>query len=206
MKSLRAFLIRLTGWWGSAGRERQLSDELDAHFQMHVDDNVRAGMTPGEARRAAAVRFGSSDSAKEQVRSRWTVAFLEHTRQDVIYGFRGLRRNPGFATTAILSLALGVGAAIAIFTVADGLLLRPLPYRDPNRLVMVWEHNTRRPSLYNVVSPANLRDWKAQNSVFENIAAVGTGRAVLQDGARVEERSIQYVSFEFFPLLGVEPW
>src|SRR5882757_4942563 len=154
MKTLRAFLIRMTGWWGTDGRERQLGDELEAHFQMHVDDNVRAGMSPDQARRAAAVRFGSVDSAKEQVRSRWTVAFLEHTRQDVVYGFRGLRRNPGFAMTAILSLALGVGAAIAIFTVADGLLLRPLPYRELDRLVMVWEHNSRREAAkYNVISP-----------------------------------------------------
>src|SRR5882724_10593676 len=196
MKTLRAFLMRLTGWWGRGARERQLSDELEAHFQMHVDDNVRAGMSPAEARRAAAVRFGSVDSAKEQVRSRWTVALLENTRQDIVYGVRGLRRNPGFAMTAILSLALGVGAAIAIFTVADGLLLRPLPYREPDRLVMVWERSTRREGgKYNVISPAKFRDWRAQNSVFENMAAFGDGRAVLIDGGRVDEVAIQYVTF-----------
>src|SRR5436190_142852 len=188
MKTARAFLIRLAGWWGSTGRERQLSDELEAHFQMHVDDNVRAGMSPSEARRAAAVRFGSVDAAKEQVRSRWTVSLLENTRQDVVYGVRGLRRNPGFAVTAIFSLALGVGAAIAIFTVADGLLLRPLPCREPDRLVIVWERNTRRDSArFNVVSPANFRDWRAQNSVFENMAVFGDGRTVMIDGGRVEE-------------------
>src|SRR4051812_29666705 len=156
MKSFRSFLARLAGWRGREFRERQLAEELEAHFQMHVDDQVRAGMTPAEARRAAALRFGGIDSAKEQVRARWTVAALENTRQDVVYALRGLRRNPGFAATAILSLALGAGAGIAIFTVADGLLLRPLPYPERDRLVMVWERQLYRSdsaSSYNVISP-----------------------------------------------------
>src|SRR5262245_38338805 len=206
MKALRAFFVRMGGWRGREDREQQLGAELEAHFQMHVDDNLRAGMSLDEARRAAALRFGSLDSAKEAVRARWTVAVLENTRQDILYGLRGLRRNPGFAATAILSLALGTGAGIAIFTVVDSLLLRPLPYRDPERLVMVWEARGSGRNQHNVVSPANYRDWKAQNTVFESIGVLGTGRAVLQDGARVEEMGIQYVSFDVLPMLGVKPW
>jgi putative ABC transport system permease protein len=203
MKTLRAFFARLAGWRGRDARERQLAAELDSHFQMHIDDNVRAGMSPDEARRAAVLRFGSVESAKEGVRSRWTVGLLENTRQDVMYGLRGLRRNPGFAATAILSLALGTGAGIAIFTVADSLLLRPLPVREADRMVMVWEG--RNKPYRNVVSPANFRDWKSQNSVFENMAVVGTGRAVVQDSGRVEEMGIQYVSYDMLPMLGVRP-
>src|SRR6185312_4496821 len=123
---------RLAGWRGREARERELRDELEAHFQLHVEDNLRAGMTPANARREAALRFGSVDSAREQVRARWTIGFLENTRQDVAYGLRGLRRSPSFAATAILSLALGIGASVAIFSVADSLLLRPLPLREPD--------------------------------------------------------------------------
>jgi len=203
MKTLRAFFVRLAGWRGRDARERQLAAELESHFQMHVDDNLRAGMSLEEARRAAALRFGSVDAAKEGVRSRWTVSLLENTRQDIVYGLRGLRRNPGFAATAILSLALGIGAGVAIFTVVDGLLLRPLPFREPDRLVMVWE--ARNATRQNVVSPANFQDWKAQNSVFENMAVIGTGRIVVQDGGRVEEMGIQYISSNMLPMLGVRP-
>jgi predicted permease len=206
MKTIRALLVRLAGWWGRGERERQLSEELEEHFRLHVEDNLRAGMTAEEARRAAMLRFGSVEGAKEAVRDRWTVGFLESTRSDVVYAIRGLRRNPGFAATAILSLALGTGAGIAIFTVADNLLLRPLPYQDPDRLVMVWEH--RSPggrSLHNVISPANYRDWQARNHVFDGMAAVAEGRTVLQDGGRVEELGVQYVTHEMLPLLHAQP-
>ena len=206
MKTIRALLVRLGGWWRRGERERQLREEMESHFQMHVEDNMRAGMSAPEARRAAILRFGSVEGAKEAVRDRWTLGFLESTRSDVVYAMRGLRRNPGFAATAILSLALGTGAGIAIFTVADNLLLRPLPYPEPDRLVMVWEH--RSPggrTLHNVISPANYRDWQARNHVFDRMAAVADARAVLQEGARVEELGIQYVTYEMLPLLRVQP-
>ncbi len=207
MRKLRALVIRLAGWRGREARERELREELEAHFQMHVSDNVRAGLSPAEARRQAALRFGSLDDAKESVRAGWTVGALETTRQDLVYAWRGLRRNPAFAMTAILSLALGIGASIAIFTVADSLLLRPLPYREPGRLMMVWESNPRSErNLKNVVSPANYRDWKAQNTVFESIAAFVSGKSTLNDGRRVEELDEQYVTAELFPLLGVTPF
>ena len=126
--------------------------------------------------------------------------------QDVRYAWRGLRRNPGFAATAILSLVLGIGASVAIFTVTDSLMLRPLPYRDAGRLALVWEKNTRRPQNdHNVVSPANYLDWKKQNDVFESMAAFSTVRSVLADGAHVEELEKQVVSAELLPMLGVQP-
>ena len=207
MRWLRGFFARLAGWRGREAREREFTAEMESHFQMHVDDNVRSGMTPADARRAAALRFGSLDSAKEEVRDRWTLAWLEHARQDVTYALRGLRRNPGFGATAVLSLALGSGAAIAIFTVADGLLLRPLPYREPGRLVMVWEHNTRAGrTMRNVIAPANFRDWKQQNTVFESMAAFADGRAVLDAGGGPEELSMQYVTFDLLPMTGVQPY
>ena len=207
MRKLRGAMVRLGGWWGREARERELREELEAHFQMHVDDNIRAGMSAAEARREAVLRFGSVESAKESVRSGWTVGFLEITRQDLLYAMRGLRRNPAFALTATLSLALGIGASVSIFTVADNLLIRPLPYHDPGRLVMVWETNhTRASNEYNVVSPGNYRDWKAQNNAFESMGAFGGGRGVLDDGHRVEEVGVQYMTADLLPMLGVPPY
>src|SRR5205085_2386617 len=103
-------------------------------------------------------------------------------------------RNPGFAFTAALSLALGVGASVAIFTVADHMLLRPLPYREPSQLTMVWEQNYKRNRDRNVISPGNYLDWKAQNDVFQGIAAYRDLRSVLADGNRVEELGKQSVT------------
>ena len=207
MRKLRAALVRLGGWWGREGRERELREELEAHFQMHVEDNLRAGMSPAQARREAVLRFGGVESAKEAVRSGWTVGFLEITRQDLVYAVRGLRKNPAFALTAILSLALGIGASVSIFTVADNLLIRPLPYHDPGRLVMVWETNpTRARNEYNVVNPSNYHDWKAQNNAFESMGAFGEGRGVLDDGHRVEEVGVQYMTADLLPMLGVPPY
>ena len=206
MRKLRAFLTRLGGWRGREGRERELREEFEAHFQMHVEDNVRAGMSPSQARREAALKFGSVDAASEEVRGRWTVALLENTRQDVVYALRALRRTPAFTVTAILSVALGIGASVAIFTVADNLLLRPLPYREPDRLLMIWENNLRRQNGdHNVISPANFRDWKAQSTVFESMAYFTHGPATLQTGERVEQVIDQFVGADVFDLLGVKP-
>jgi putative ABC transport system permease protein len=207
MRSLRRLLIRLSGVFRKRRQERELAEEFEAHFQMHVEDNLRRGMSAAEAWREARLKFGSVDSAKESMREGSTVMTLETTWQDLRYAIRGLRRNPGFAATAILSLALGIGASVAIFTLADNLLLRPLPYREPGQLMMVWEYNPHlKGTSRNVVSPANYRDWKAQNSVFENMAVFADGRAALADGARVEELEEQYVDADLLPMLGVQPW
>ncbi|SPE37393.1 conserved membrane hypothetical protein [Candidatus Sulfopaludibacter sp. SbA6] len=131
---------------------------------------------------------------------------METLWQDVRYAVRGLRRNPGFAVTAILSLVLGIGASLAIFTITDSLLLRPLPYRDPSQLTMVWEMNRRRPAAdQNVVSPGNYLDWKKQNEAFQTMAGFTTFRAVLSVGTRAEELEEQAASVELLPMLGVEP-
>jgi putative ABC transport system permease protein len=205
MRKAVAFFKRLGGWWGRARRERDLRDELAAHFQLHIEDNLRAGMSPHEAHRQAALRFGSLDSAAESVRDSWTVAWLESMRQDLIYALRALRRNPAFAITAILSLALGIGAGIAIFTVADGVLLRPLPYPDAGRLAMVWESRMKG-NHHNLINPGNFREWKEQSHVFSGMAIVGYGLATLVDAHRAEEFQSRYVEPEFFQILGVRPW
>jgi putative ABC transport system permease protein len=131
---------------------------------------------------------------------------LETVWQDVRYAFRGLLRNSGFSLTAILSLLLGIGASLAIFTVTDNLLLRPLPYRDPGRLAMVWERNMRRSGMdHNVVSPGNYLDWKRQNDVFEGMAGFRNTTSVLTVGSRSEQLQKQLVTADLLPLLAVQP-
>jgi len=205
MRRLRAFFVRLAGWRGRARRERELAAELESHLAMHIEDNLRAGMSAEEARRAALVKFGGMESVKESVRDGWTLVWLETAWQDVRYAARGLRRSPAFATTAILSLALGLGASLAIFTVADNLLLRALPYRDASQLTMVWEASRSQGFDHNVVSPGNYFDWKAQSGVFQAMAGLRDRRSVLINGDRAEEFGKDYVSADFFPMLGVQP-
>src|SRR5215469_13226609 len=119
MKAVHAFFNRLSGWFHRQERDRDMMQEFESHLEMHIEDNVRAGMSPQEARRQALIKFGGMESAKESVRDRARFLWVETALQDLRYSLRGLRRNPGFAITAIVSLALGVGASLAIFTVAD---------------------------------------------------------------------------------------
>src|SRR4029077_20742946 len=136
-------------------QDREMAQEFESHLQMHIDDNIRAGMSPEKARREALMKFGGMETAKESVRETSRLVWLETAARDVRYALRGLRLNPGFAATAILSLALGIGASVAIYTVADNLLLRPLPYPEANQLVMLYETNPHQGFKHNVISPAN---------------------------------------------------
>ena len=125
--------------------------------------------------------------------------------QDVRYGLRVLAKAPGFTAVAVLAIALGVAANTAIFSVINAVLLEPLPYREPGRLVSLWEMNRARDARQNVLSPANLIDWKEQTNVFEDVAAFMDIRANLSGGGEPEEVVVQYVTPNLFPLLGVEP-
>ena len=205
MRRLRALLARLAGWSGKKQREREWSAEFESHLRLHIDDNLRAGMSAEEARREALVKFGSIESVKESMRDRATFVWIDTSWQDIRYAFRSLRRSSGFAVTAILSLALGLGASLAVFTVADNLLVRPLPYRNSSQLVMIWEANAHRAMYHSIVSPGNYLDWKAQNDVFAGMAGFRESRSVLIDGDRAEEFGKQSVTADFLPLLGVQP-
>jgi len=194
VKALWTFWSRLTGLFGRSRREREMAQEFESHFEMHVEDNIRAGMSPEQARREALIKFGGIESTKESLRETSRLMWIETGWNDLRYALRGLRMNPGFAMTATLSLALGIGASVAIYTVADNLLLRPLPYPGASELAMVWENNLRNGNVHNVVSPANYFDWKAQNTVFENIGGFFELRELLGDGRHSEEVDVQAVS------------
>src|SRR5215472_5817372 len=119
MKTLRAFFVRLSGWFRKRNREQEMMDEFESHLQMHMADNIRSGMSAEEARRQALLKFGAMESAKESVRDRAGLPWAETAWHDFRYALRTLRRNPGFAGTAVAPLALVIGASLAIFTVAD---------------------------------------------------------------------------------------
>ncbi len=202
MRRLRALLFRLAGLFRKERRETQLAAEMESHLQMHMDDNVRAGMSVAEARRQAMLKLGGIEQTKEIYRDRRGLPLLETLLQDLRFGARLLRKSPGFTIVAVLTLALGIGANTAIFSLVNGVLLRPLPYRNPNRLTMVWE-KSRDGSPENV-GYATYLDWKSQNKSFEEIAIYSSWQPVLQAG-EPEQLSGLRVTSNYFRTLGIYP-
>jgi putative ABC transport system permease protein len=185
--------------------EQKLDAELQAHLDLLTQEKIRFGLSPAEARRTARIELGGIEQVKENVRNARSGAWLEFFFQDLRYGVRTLCKNPGFAAVAILTLALGIGANTAIFSVIDSVLLRPLPYNDPAQLVMVWERNLQLHSFRNTVSPPDFLDWRAQNHVFTGMAAMFDRRVNLTGNGTPEEVVVENVSVEFFDVLGVKP-
>ncbi len=139
MKAMRAWIFRLAGLFRKARNEREMGDEIENHIAMYVADQMRSGVTQEEAHRNAVLHLGGLEPLREAYRERSTTPFLEHLALDVRFAFRQLRKNPGFAVTAVLILALALCASLAIFTFVEAALIRPLPYPEPARLVAVTE-------------------------------------------------------------------
>ena len=201
--ALRALLRR-------AEVESELDEELRYHIERQAAQNERLGMAPEEARREARKAFGGVEQAKERSRDVRGGRWLEELWQDLRYGVRMLRKSPGFTVVAILTLGLGIGANTAIFSVVNAVLISPLPYRAPDRLVQVWEHNRPRNEPRYSVAPANFFDWQEQNQAFEQMSAVEgasfnlTGFNLTGDW-EPERLQAARVSASLLPLLGVEP-
>ena len=123
MKILRAWMMRLGGLFGGARREQEIADELDSHLELHVEENLRAGMTEEEARRDAVLRLGGVEQTKQAYRERRTLPQMENVLQDLRFAVRQLKKNPGFAVTAVMMLALGICASVSIFAFVDAALL-----------------------------------------------------------------------------------
>jgi predicted permease len=183
--------------------ESELNDELRFHFDQQVEKLTQAGVPADEARRRARLLFGGTEQIKEECREARGIHLLETLAQDVRYGARMLRKSPGFTVTVILTLALGIGATTAIFSVVQGVMLAPLPYRDPDRLVLIWQSNPHAPHVS--MSLPDLRDWQRSAHSFEWITGERWYQFNLTNPGRPEHVSGYEISSEFFQMLGVHP-
>ena len=203
MRHLRAWLIRFKGLFLKDARERELADELESHLQMHVDDNIRAGMSPQDARRVAVMKLGGVEQAKEAYRDRATIPLLESVVHDLRFTLRQLRKNPAFSVTAVAMVALGIGASVAIFAFVDAALIKPLPYQNPSRLLFVTETTPVIPRA--AISYADYLDWKKLNTVFESLDVYSHRGYVLNTPTGTELIDGARVSDGLFHTLGVAP-
>lgn len=203
MRRLRAWAWRLAGLFPNRRRERDLDAELESNLSMHIEDNLRAGMTPEEARRIALLTLGGIEQTKEAYRDRGTAPFLDNLIQDLRFALRQLRKNAGFTATAILMLGLGMCASVAIFAFVDAALIKPLPYREPNRLTGVYEY-TPQCTRCNL-SYFDYLDWKRLNHVFGSLAAYRGSHYMLTANGGTEAARGADVSDNFFGTLGITP-
>src|SRR5215471_12894323 len=203
--SLRQFVFRLRSFFHRSQLDQELDAEMSSHLELAIEENLRRGLSPEEARRQALVRFGGSQQAKEQHREARSLPFLETLLQDLRFAFRVLRKSPGFTAIAILTLALGIGASTAIFSVVDAVLLSPLPYPHPEQIVRVWEQgpNGHRWNLADL----NFKDFQKQNSTFSSLAEYTLGEPTsISGGSEPSRVDVSAVSGGFFKSLGVEPF
>jgi predicted permease len=185
--------------------ERELDAELKFHLEMEAAAHQRAGLAPDEARTTALREFGGVPQVQEECRDSWGVRFIDHLRQDVGYGLRGLRRNPGFAAIVILTLALGIGANTAIFSVVQGVLLRPLSYEAPDRIVMLNQAAPKSGQPFLGFSVLDFTDFRERNRGFSSLAEYHSMWFILLGRPEPERVQTGVVSDNFFDLLGVKP-
>ncbi len=199
MRSLRAAIF------GRSRVESELDAELRFHVEAHAEDLMRAGLSREEAMRQARVKLGGLERTKEECRDVLGVSLVESLIQDVRFGLRMLRKNPGFTTVAVITLALGIGANTAIFGVVDAVLLRPLPYKNADRIVWAAERFPFNHDSAVVLSP-DFIGWKEGNDVFGEIGAFGGAPgANLTGGAEPRRVIVTNVTTNFFPMLGIQP-
>jgi predicted permease len=203
-----SLLRRLLNLFSRSRLIQEIDAELQAHIEMRIEDNIAAGMSPAEARRDAILRFGNPTVTKERVAGADVALAVDSIRQDVHYAVRQLRRSPGFALTAILTLALGIGAITAIFSVVKAVILSPLPFRQPESLVHLWEssggehYHRGEQAYFSTVRPGNFYDWQAESQSFESISAYRRQSMLLSGSNQAELVLAHEVTNQFFETLG----
>jgi predicted permease len=180
-----------------------LEEDIHEHIERETQDNIERGMSPEEARSLAMRKFGNVTHVKEETREVWSFLWLEQLLEDVRFGVRLLRKNPGFTAVAVLTLALGIGANAAVFSVVYAVLLRPLPFREPSRLVVLNE-TTPKVRVVSVSYP-NFSDWRAASQTFSQMAAVYAVDFNLAGVTQPENISGDAVSPNFLSMMGVRP-
>jgi len=201
MRSVRAWFARLGGLFGKRRRDRELAAEIESHVHLHIEDNLRAGMTPEEARRQALLQLGGLEQTKESYRDRRSLPWLETLLQDVRFGLRMLRKNPGFTAVAILTLALGIGANTAIFSVVNTVLLSPLDSPDAGRIVVFLDTSAAGRS-NSFASDAKFNLWREQTGAFQDVSGYKYSVMNLTGVDRPEQIQVEQVSADYFRLFG----
>jgi len=186
--------------------EQELNDEMQTFVDMAAADKVRAGATPAEARRLAVLELGGLEQVKEQVRSGRHGGWLDMAGRDIGYGLRQVQRNPAFSGVAIATLALGIGGITAMFSVFDAVLIRPLPYTDADRLVMIWDALAKTDiTAKGNSTPAEWIEWRRLNTVFTDLASSQPGDATLSGDGDPEQVPARKVTWTFWSVLGTQP-
>lgn len=205
MHTLRALLLRLRGLFVRKNAESDFDAELESHLALDIEDGMRSGLSEPEARRRALVKLGGLEQAKITHRERRGLPLLETLWRDVAYGLRGLRKNPGFAAVSILVIAIGIGANAALFTVVRSVLLKPLPFRDPGRLVVL--NSTKEEKNDNRVASGDVQDWQKTSQSFERMGMWRwSGFNLSGDKGELPEFiNAADGSWDLFPTLGVQP-
>jgi predicted permease len=196
-------------WKGTAKRDADLERELLSDLELEEEEQRERGLSAEEARSAARRAFGNTTLIREQTRAAWSRVWLEQLVRDVKYGTRTLLRSPEFAIVSVLVMALGIGATTALFTMVRAVLLRPLPFHDSGKLVMLYEHyrQNKGGDGFNAVAPGDYRDWRSQTHGFEDMAAM-RGYGGIFSGVHSELPEVAQSaggSANLFPLLGVAP-
>lgn len=204
MRALRGWLERITGMFTGRQRNREFAAELESHVEIAAADHQRSGMTPEEARRLALAEIGGVQAAREAYREQGGVPWIENFGRDIRYGIRMLMRSPGYTGVALLALALGIGANTAVFSVVYNVLLRPLPYADSNRLVVLRQaaHAVNVDDM--AFSVQEINDFRARAHTVDDIEEYHSMYFVLL-GRQPDRVQTGVVSAGFFPMLGVKP-
>jgi len=202
LRQLRGWLVWLIGLFHRARREREFAEELESNLALHIEDNLRAGMSPEEARRAALIKLGGVTLTKDLRREQGGLPMLETLLQDLRFGLRMLLKQPGFTLIAVLSLALGIGANTAIFSLIDAVLLKLLPVERPEQLYLIQNVGPRNPNGGAPPYPC-FEQFRNQAQSFTGLAAFTMHSPKLRIDGQFEEVSGQFVSGNYFSLLGV---
>jgi hypothetical protein len=202
---IRALASRTRASFSPRQLDQEFEHELDAHLDMLADENVRRGMSPEEARRAARIRLGGQTQLKEINRELHGLPVLETFFQDTRYAFRMLRKNPGFTAVAVLTLALGMGANTAIFSVVYAMLLKPLPYSRPDQLLTVFEAQPQAGVNATGWSYANFAELREQNRIFSDMAGSQQHQLTLTGRGEPSVVNTSVVTPELFSVFGQRP-
>jgi putative ABC transport system permease protein len=204
MTRLRVVISRFVGLFRKRRLERDLDEDVRTHIEMLTEENLRKGMTPEDARYAALREFGGVEQIKEECRDSWTVRFINELAQDIRYGLRQLRRNPGFTAVAVLTLALGIGANTAVFSVLNAALIRPLTFPHPKRLVAATEFYPK--FNHSMVLTPEYAAWKKQSNSFSQLGAYSLSIGMnLSGGPAANRVPAGHVTPNCFRVLEVHP-